>query len=146
MKKLRIAIAVLVVFASGAIVGGAGTLLYMRTLARHAHDRGPEQHRSATGWFTRELTLSTDQQVVFSNAMVQLRQDMDAARRDAMPRFELASSNFCVRVNPCLNPDQQKKLAELMSRMGRGPGGPGGQNRRDRRESPDADWQPQGTN
>ena len=59
--------------------------------------------------------------------MQQLRADTSLSQEDRMAKMKQIRENSTSQINPILTPDQQKKYAEMMSRMreGRGPGGPG---------------------
>jgi Spy/CpxP family protein refolding chaperone len=58
--------------------------------------------------------------------MQTLRADTLLSQQDRFAKMKEIRENTASQVNPILNPDQQKKYAEMMSRMGRGrgPGAP----------------------
>jgi len=57
-----------------------------------------------------------------STQMQQLRSDTSASREDRMAKMKQIHDNTVSQINPILTPDQQKKYAEINSRMGRGHG------------------------
>lgn len=80
------------------------------------------------------LDLTGDQQEkirpILENEMTQMQQmrsDTSLSQDDRMSKMKQLRETTTAQINPILTPDQQKKYAELMSRMreGRGPGGRG---------------------
>jgi len=59
--------------------------------------------------------------------MQSLRDDTSLSQQDRFTKMKQIRENTVSQINPILTPDQQKKYAEMMSRMGRGrgPGDPG---------------------
>ena len=80
---------------------------------------------------TQALELTGDQQEKIkpileseSTQMQALRDDTSLSQPDRMAKMKDIREQTASQINPILNPDQQKKYAEMMSRMGRGRGGP----------------------
>jgi Spy/CpxP family protein refolding chaperone len=60
-----------------------------------------------------------------SSQMQELRADTSLSQEDRMAKMKQIRENTASQINPILTADQQKKYAEMMSRMGRGrPMGP----------------------
>jgi len=59
--------------------------------------------------------------------MQSLRDDTSLSQQDRITKMKQIRENTVSQIDPILTPDQQKKYAEMMSRMGRGhgQGGPG---------------------
>ena len=79
---------------------------------------------------TQALDLTGDQQEKIkpileneSDQMQSLRTDTSLSQEDRMAKMKQIRENSASQINPILNADQQKKYAEMTSRMGRG--GPG---------------------
>jgi hypothetical protein len=78
------------------------------------------------------LELTGDQQekikpILESEAsqMQELRANTSLSQEDRMAKMKEIRQSTASQINPILTPDQQKKYAEMMSRMGRGrPSGP----------------------
>jgi hypothetical protein len=80
---------------------------------------------------TQQLNLSDDQQQKIkpileneSTQMQSLRGDTSMSQEDRMAKMKQIRESTSSQINPILNADQQKKYAEMTSRMGRGRGGP----------------------
>jgi hypothetical protein len=78
---------------------------------------------------TQTLELSGDQQekikpILEAEAaqMQTLRDDPALSQQDRMAKMKEIREHTASQINPILNPDQQKKYAEMTSRMGRGRG------------------------
>jgi Spy/CpxP family protein refolding chaperone len=78
---------------------------------------------------TQMLNLTDDQQQKIkpileneSSQMQSLRGDTSLSQEDRMAKMKEIRTNTASQINPILNADQQKKYAEMMSRMGRGRG------------------------
>jgi Spy/CpxP family protein refolding chaperone len=81
---------------------------------------------------TQALDLTGDQQEKIkpileeeSTQMQSLRADTSLSQQDRMAKMKTIRENTASQINPILNADQQKKYAEMTSRMGRGHGGYG---------------------
>ena len=81
---------------------------------------------------TQALELTGDQQETIkpileaeSAQMQTLRDDPALSQQDRMAKMKEIREHTASQINPILNADQQKKYAEMTSRMGRGRGGPG---------------------
>ena len=78
---------------------------------------------------TQALELTGDQQEKIkpileseSTQMQALRDDTSLSQQDRMAKMKEIREHTASQINPILNPDQQKKYAEMMSRGGRGRG------------------------
>ena len=97
---------------------------------------GPPSADQRLQRMTQMLDLTADQQEKIkpileseTTQMQQLRSDTSLSRENRMTKMKEIRDNTVSQINPILTPDQQKKYAELRSRMGpghgMGPGGPG---------------------
>jgi Spy/CpxP family protein refolding chaperone len=78
---------------------------------------------------TQALNLTDDQQQKIkpiltneSTQMEALRSDSSLSQDDRRAKMKQIRENTVSQINPILNADQQKKYAEMMSKMGRGHG------------------------
>lgn len=78
---------------------------------------------------TQALDLTEDQQQKIrpileneSTQMQSLRSDTSLSQEDRMAKMKQMRETTSSQINPILNPDQQKKYAEMMSHMRRGGG------------------------
>jgi predicted nucleic acid-binding Zn-ribbon protein len=76
---------------------------------------------------TQQLNLSSDQQQQIkpilegeSQQMQALRQDTSLSQQDWMTKVQSIRQSIGSQIKPILNPDQQAKFEQMMSRQGRG--------------------------
>jgi hypothetical protein len=109
------------VFIAGLIVGIGVAFLgrgYMPPARRH---HGPEDYVAR---LTHELDLSPTQRDSVGAILTRRRASMDSLWRDVGPRFETLQASVRSDIRAQLNPDQQRKFAEMTKRFDamRGPG------------------------
>jgi|SRR5208282_4714061 len=82
---------------------------------------------------TKQLNLTADQQQKIkplleseSQQMQTLHQDTSLSQEDRMSKMQQIRQSTNEQIKSSLNPDQQQKFDEMMSRRGRGHGGPAG--------------------
>lgn len=95
---------------------------------------GPEQPPSVDQRLqrmTQSLALTGDQQEKIkpilegeNSQMQELRSNSSLSQEDRMAKMKQIHEGTASQINSILTPDQQKKFAEMSSRMGRGRGGP----------------------
>lgn len=80
---------------------------------------------------TQSLELTGDQQEKIkpileseNSQMQELRSSSSLSQEDRMAKMKQIHEGTASQINSILTPDQQKKFAEMSSRMGRGRGGP----------------------
>ena len=81
---------------------------------------------------TKQLNLTADQQQKIkpllesqSQQMQALHQDTSLSQEDRMSKMQQIRQSTNEQIKSSLNPDQQQKFEEMMSRHGHGPGGAG---------------------
>ena len=96
---------------------------------------------------TKTLDLTADQQTQIKpileaghKQMQALRDDTSLSKEDKMAKFKSVREGMNSQINGILNPDQQKKFADMQEKMRahRHPGGPGGQGGAESAASPAA--------
>ena len=118
MKKWKLWIALILVFASGFIFGGIGTLAWVRHRLTHA----AEYNGSGTRWvvvhkLARELALTSNQKVAADMAVMHAQEKFKALRQEIRPRIQQIIEEAKAELMPSLTPEQQKKLDALRARM-----------------------------
>ncbi len=115
MTKSRLAASGLLalVFALGALAGGAATMLADRT--RHGPDRFGD-HPSFVQFLKDELALSPDQEQRVEAVLDHHQPAMDSIWGTVRPQFEAERQNVRQEIRALLDPDQLKKYEILVAR------------------------------
>jgi Spy/CpxP family protein refolding chaperone len=101
------------VFALGALVGGAATMLADRT--RHGGDRSGDRP-SFVRILKEELTLTADQEQRISGILDRHQPAMDSIWGIVRPQFEAERQTVRNEIRALLEPDQLKKYEVLIAR------------------------------
>ena len=93
---------------------------------------GPMSADQRLQMMTKQLNLTADQQQKIkpkleneSQQMQTLRQDTSLSQAERMSKMQQIRQSTNEQIKSALNPDQQQKFDEMMSRHGHGHGGPG---------------------
>ncbi len=109
----------LLIFALGAVVGAAGTLLVVRVRVRHALQQPDELPQRITGRLRGTLAL-TDEQAEQVRAILERRYaELARIRRFAQPRVEAQLEWVRKEVADVLTPDQAARWREHFDRFRR---------------------------
>ena len=116
MTKSRLAASGLLalVFALGALVGGAATMLADRT--RHGADRIGDRPGGFVQYLKEELSLTADQEHRITGVLDRHQPAMDSIWGLVRPQFEAERQTVRQEIRALLEPDQLKKYEVLIAR------------------------------
>lgn len=118
MKKWKIWLGVLLIFAAGLCIGGVGTGLVLRHQVMALLDEGPPAtQRLLTKRLTRKLDLSPQQQQQVAAKIAATQERILALRGRYQPEAAMIIEDGVRDIRQDLNPEQQKKLDRLYRKM-----------------------------
>lgn len=110
----RAAVLLIAVFVAGLLVGAGGMALSRGAFGGARRHRGPDdfvQH------LTQDLTLNRAQQDSVRAILSRRRASMDSLWHEMGPRFETLQASVRSDIRAQLNPDQQRKFADMNKRF-----------------------------
>lgn len=110
----RAAVLLIAVFVAGLLVGAGGLALSRGAFGGARRHRGPDdfvQH------LTQDLTLNRAQQDSVRAILSRRRASMDSLWHEMGPRFETLQTSVRSDIRAQLNPDQQRKFADMNKRF-----------------------------
>ena len=117
MKKWVAALALATVFASGLIIGGLSSAVYMRkALVGHLEAGQPAIRQIVVRVLFRELKLTKEQAAEVDRVVSTAQADLSALRAKSQPEVEAIFDRSVADINKVLNDEQQKKIAEMYAR------------------------------
>ncbi len=118
MKRWKLWVALILVFASGFIFGGVGSLMWVRHRIAHAAENDGRGIRwVVVHKLAHDLDLTSDQKAVAETAVMHAQENFRALRQEIRPQIRQIVEETKLEIKPCLTPEQQKKLDELHARM-----------------------------
>jgi Spy/CpxP family protein refolding chaperone len=122
-NKWQVRAAALLVFALGFAAGGLALHSYRSWARAGGGDGGGREHRRAAHFerMLERLELSEEQEPRVRQILTDTRDQVDALRRDAEPRFEEVRRQADARLREVLTPEQWEEF-QRMKREGKGRG------------------------
>jgi len=115
-KWNQIAGAFLVGLLVGVLAGGSA---FVRNIDRHFDKKSPQEHMLKQ--FARKLDLTDEQKNQVKIVFEQKWSKMDAIFAEMKPKFDQVRTETNDEIRKFLNPDQQKKLAEMEAKKSKRP-------------------------
>jgi hypothetical protein len=109
----RAAALLIAVFVAG-VLAGAGGLALSRGALSGPHRRGPDEF---VRHLTSDLQLDAAQQDSIRAILARRRASMDSLWHEVGPRFETLQASVRSDIRSQLNPDQQRKFADMNKRF-----------------------------
>jgi hypothetical protein len=116
-RRWVVVVLAMVLFASGALVGGGGTFAFVVSRARHAARHPDEAHRRVLERMVGKLDLTPEQQARVQGVIGRRQSAMRAMRRDFQPRVRQELEATVNQVEAELNPEQAKRWRMMVERM-----------------------------
>ncbi len=110
----RALVLLIAVFAAGVLAGAGASMLLGRRAPRRAPRHGPDEFIQ---YATKTLGLSPTQQDSVRAILTRRRSSMDSLWAEVGPRFETLQTSVRSDIRAQLNPDQQRKFAEMNKRF-----------------------------
>lgn len=107
----------LVLFLSGALVGGGGAFAFVVSRARHAARHPDEAHRRMLERMVGKLDLTPEQYERVRGVIVRRQGAMRAMRKDFQPRVRQELEATVSQVEAELNPEQAKRWRTMVERL-----------------------------
>ena len=132
LSRASIAFYLLLVFASGAVVGVFGQRLYTATTVISGPRPNPEEQRKKMlAEYKVRLKLTDEQVLQFNSLMDETRARVGEVRKQMHPAYEKIHEEQVEKVLKILNPEQQGEYQKIIKEReqherqngGRGPGG-----------------------
>jgi hypothetical protein len=132
LSRASIAFYLLLVFASGAVVGVFGQRLYTATTVISGPRPNPEEQRKKMlAEYKVRLKLTDEQVLQFKSLMDETRARVGEVRKQMHPAYEKIHEEQVEKVLKILNPEQQGEYQKIIKEReqherqngGRGPGG-----------------------
>ena len=117
MKKWTASLALAMVFASGAIIGGLSTVVYLRkALVGHLEAGQPAIRQIVVRVLFRELKLTREQAAEIDRIVAAAQVDLTALRARNQPEVEAIFDRSIADMSKVLTPEQEKKIHEMYER------------------------------
>jgi hypothetical protein len=117
MKKWVAALALVTVFASGVIIGGLSSAVYLRKALVGHLEGGPSAIRQIVmRVLFRELKLTKDQVAEVDRIVAAAQADLSALRAKSQPDVEAIFDRSVADISNVLNEEQQRKISEMYAR------------------------------
>ncbi len=118
MKKWKLWAGIILVFLAGICIGGVGTGLYIRHAVISLFEGGPPAvTHLVMKRMTRELDLTRSQQVEIGREVREIQERLRELRLRNRPETVQIITSGVDRIREKLQPDQQRKLDVLISRL-----------------------------
>jgi hypothetical protein len=112
--KMKICIAIVIVFLSGAVIGFFGGQVYVQWRVEAMRQRGPEAlQQFLRGRFKKRLHLREDQMPTIEEVIRKTVQDMDKLRRQHGATVWARMEETLSEIRPVLTPEQQQVLDQM---------------------------------
>ena len=112
--KMKICIALVIVFLSGAVVGFFGGQVYVQWRVEAMRQRGPKALRQfLRGRLKKRLHLREDQMPAIEEVIHRTVQDMDELRRQQVGTVWARMEKALSEIRPALIPEQQQVLDRM---------------------------------
>ncbi len=112
--KMKIYIAMVIVFLSGAVIGFFGGQVYVKWRVEAMRRRGPEVlQQFLRGRFKKRLHLREDQMPAIEEAIRRTVQDMDELRHQHGTTVRARMEEALSEIRPVLTPEQQQILDQM---------------------------------
>jgi len=112
--KMKICIALVIVFLSGAVIGFFGGQVYVQWRVEAMRRRGPEALQEfLRGRFKKRLHLREDQMPAIEEVIRRTVQDMDEVRRQQGATIWERMEKALSEIRPPLTPEQQQVLDQM---------------------------------
>ena len=112
--KMKICIAMVIVFLSGAVIGFFGGQVYVQWRVEAMRQRGPEVlQQFLRGQFKKRLHLREDQMPAIEEAIRRTVQDIDELRRQQGATIWARMEEALSEIRPALTPEQQQVLDQM---------------------------------
>ena len=114
-SNLSLALSLLVVFASGAVVGVLGHRYYsLNTVVAKGAPKSPEEYRKQyMGEMQSRLKLDTAQEQKLAQILDETREKFRVHRDKTRPEMKAIQDEQVARINEMLNPGQQLEYAKM---------------------------------
>ena len=113
-SRVRALVLLIAVFAAGVLAGAGGFLLLGGRGPRRPSRHGPDEF---IRYATKTLDLTPAQQDSVLAILTRRKASMDSLWAEVGPRFETLQTSVRSDIRAQLNPDQQRKFAEMNKRF-----------------------------
>lgn len=120
MKKIKLAIGVILVFLVGAFAGALGSGMYLKHRMEKFAAGGPDRIAMKSRLINRlssALELSAAQKLEIEKVIDEQQARMSRVRRQYLPEIRDIADQSLIRIRETLNPDQVEKLDKLRRRL-----------------------------
>lgn len=117
MNKWLVIVSLILVFGLGLVLGaiGAGVMARHR-MARGIEGRSPAMRLMVIQRLNHELRLDAVQRAELERVLQRTHAELMQVRRQHQPEVEAIIARGVADMKPCLRPDQQKKLDQLLEK------------------------------